>query len=151
MTIQDFGSIGELIAAVATVATLAYLAVQIRQNTKTVRASAHHAMIETANSIAFEFARTENAQLLLKGGRAHGDLTPEERFKYSLLMRASFGFYEEAYHQYWDGLLDRDVWESRGRTLKEVFAQPGATEWWGKNGHLYSTRFQEEIANLLAA
>lgn len=29
MTIQDIGSIGELIAAVATVATLAYLAVQI--------------------------------------------------------------------------------------------------------------------------
>ncbi len=106
---------------------------------------------ESANSIAFEFARTENAQLLLKGGRAHGDLTAEERFKYSLLMRASFGFYEEAYYQYWDGFLDRDVWESRSRTLKEVFAQPGVTEWLGKNGHLYSTRFQEEIANLLAA
>jgi hypothetical protein len=53
--------------------------------------------------------------------------------------------------QYWDGLLDRDVWESRARSLTEVFAQPGVTEWWGKNGHLYSTRFQEEVAKLLAA
>ena len=99
MTIQDLGSIGELIAAIATVATLLYLAFQIRQNTKTVRASAHHAMTESANSIAFEFARSENAPLLLKGGRALGDLTAEERFKYSLLMRASLGFYEESYHQ----------------------------------------------------
>ena len=108
-------------------------------------------MTESANSIAFEFARAENVPLLLKGGRAHGDLTPEERFKYSLLMRASFNFYEESYYQYWDGLLDRDVWESRSRTLKEVFAQPGVTEWWRKNGHLFSTRFQEEVAKLLAA
>ena len=34
MTIQDLGSIGELIAAVATLATLVYLAVQIRQNSR---------------------------------------------------------------------------------------------------------------------
>jgi hypothetical protein len=33
VTIQDIGSIGELVAALATVATLAYLALQIRQNT----------------------------------------------------------------------------------------------------------------------
>jgi len=39
MTIQDLGSLGELIAALATVATLAYLAVQIRQNTEVVRTS----------------------------------------------------------------------------------------------------------------
>jgi len=35
ITIQDLGSIGELIAAIATIATLAYLAIQIRQNTHT--------------------------------------------------------------------------------------------------------------------
>ena len=32
MTIQELGSIGELIGAIATVATLIYLALQIRQN-----------------------------------------------------------------------------------------------------------------------
>ena len=41
MTIQDLGSIGERLAAVATLATLFYLAVQIRQNTKAVRAAAN--------------------------------------------------------------------------------------------------------------
>lgn len=34
MTIQDLGSIGELVAAVATLATLIYLSLQIRQNSK---------------------------------------------------------------------------------------------------------------------
>ena len=49
MTIQDLGSIGELVAALATVATLAYLAIQIRQNTLQLeqstlagRAAAYH-------------------------------------------------------------------------------------------------------------
>jgi hypothetical protein len=36
VTIQDLGSIGEFVAAIATLATLVYLAVQIRQNTRTL-------------------------------------------------------------------------------------------------------------------
>lgn len=39
MTIQDLGSIGELVAAIATVATLGYLGLGIRQNTESVRLS----------------------------------------------------------------------------------------------------------------
>ena len=39
MTLQDLGSIGELVGALATIATLVYLAIQIRANT---RATLHH-------------------------------------------------------------------------------------------------------------
>ena len=37
MTIQDLGSLGELIAAIATVATLGYLATQIRLGNRLAR------------------------------------------------------------------------------------------------------------------
>ena len=37
MTLQDMGSIGELLAAVATIATLIYLARQLRANTAAVK------------------------------------------------------------------------------------------------------------------
>ncbi len=50
MTIQDLGSLGELIAAVATVATLVYLALQIRQNTRVLRHAAERATVEDANN-----------------------------------------------------------------------------------------------------
>ena len=39
MTIQDIGSVGELVGAIATVATLLYLAVQIRQSARLVESS----------------------------------------------------------------------------------------------------------------
>ena len=39
MSIQDLGAIGELLAAVATLATLIYLALQIKQNTRSVQNS----------------------------------------------------------------------------------------------------------------
>ena len=40
MNLDDLGNLGELIGAVAVVISLAYLAVQIRQNTRSLRAAA---------------------------------------------------------------------------------------------------------------
>ncbi|HVH18917.1 MAG TPA: hypothetical protein VNF72_11495 [Myxococcota bacterium] len=40
MTLQDLGSIGEIVGAIATVATLIYLAIQIRANTSAVQSAA---------------------------------------------------------------------------------------------------------------
>ena len=37
MTVQDLGSLGELIAAVATVATRVYTAIQLKQTTHALR------------------------------------------------------------------------------------------------------------------
>jgi hypothetical protein len=39
LTLQDLGSLGELIGGIAVVASLIYLALQIRQNTRSTHAS----------------------------------------------------------------------------------------------------------------
>ena len=44
MTLEDLGNLGEFIAAVAVVVSLVYLALQIRQNTRSVRDSAFQAV-----------------------------------------------------------------------------------------------------------
>ena len=46
MTIQDLGSVGELVAAIATVVTLVYLAIQIRSNTIATRSAAAQSVHE---------------------------------------------------------------------------------------------------------
>ena len=51
MTIQDLGSIGELIAAIATIATLVYLAIQIRQNTAQQKLDAYVSVQHGQNSV----------------------------------------------------------------------------------------------------
>ena len=46
MNWDAIGAVGELIGAIAVVITLVYLAIQIRQNTKTVRASTYQSVAE---------------------------------------------------------------------------------------------------------
>ncbi len=49
MTLQDLGSIGEFVAAVATLATLIYLALQIRQNSESVKSAAAQSVLASLN------------------------------------------------------------------------------------------------------
>ncbi len=45
MSIQDLAALGEFISSIAVVLTLIYLAVQIRQNTKTTRTTASNSAL----------------------------------------------------------------------------------------------------------
>lgn len=56
MNVQDLGSVGEVIAAIATVATLIYLTIQIRQNTKAIRAT-------SAREILFKLSEWHQMQV----------------------------------------------------------------------------------------
>ena len=53
VTIQDLGSIGEFVAAIA---TIAYLALQIRQNTRTLRVNSHQEAGESWASLNYAIA-----------------------------------------------------------------------------------------------
>ena len=48
MTLEDLGNVGEFTAAIATLVTLVYLALQIRQNTRSVRSAAYQSAVASS-------------------------------------------------------------------------------------------------------
>ena len=60
MNWEAIGAIGEIVGAVAVVLTVGYLAVQIRQNTRSVRAATHHSSMRGASEIQNMFAQSED-------------------------------------------------------------------------------------------
>ena len=151
MTLADLGNLGEFVGAIGVVGSLLYLAVQIRQNTRSLRASTHHASVVAGNAVQLAFAGAEAAKITLKAGRAYDELTLDERFQFTMLMRAFFSFEEDVYIQFREGLIDRAFWDARARILTDVLRQPGIRDWWTKNCFAYSAGFQEAVAELLAA
>jgi hypothetical protein len=151
MTLADLGNLGEFVGAIGVVISLLYLAAQIRQNTKSVRSSTHHASVVAGNAVQLAFAEADAAEITLKAGRAYDELTLEQRFRFTMLMRAFLSFEEDVFIQYREGLIDRAFWDARARVLAEALAQPGVRKWWARNCHAYTTSFQEAIGELLAA
>ena len=151
MTLEDLGNIGEFVGAIGVVTSLLYLAVQIRQNTRSVRASTHHASVVAGNAVQLAFTGAEAAEITLQAGRAYADLTLDEKFRFTNLMRAFFSFEEDVYIQFREGLIDRAFWDARARVLSDVPTQPGIRDWWTRNCYAYTVGFQEAVAELLSA
>ncbi len=68
MSIQDLGSIGELLAAIATIATLLYLAVQIRQNNRNLQESTSASINQGFANINSRLSSDEQfAEIFIRG------------------------------------------------------------------------------------
>ena len=130
MTIQDLGSLGELIAAVVTVATLAYLALQIRQNTKSVRASSR---LDVASGW-----RAHNRQMLdpavnrayQQGLRAYPDMPYADRSIFINLFNDHAVFFQGTFALYEEGQVDRQTYEDYLTWFACQAVTPGGSALW---------------------
>jgi hypothetical protein len=87
MNWEATGAIGETIGALAVFLTLIYLAMQIRQNTNTVQASAVDASVSRVTSVRQSiFENAEVAQIHVKGLADADDLNEESRTRFRLIM-----------------------------------------------------------------
>lgn len=88
MTIQDWGSLGELIGAVATVATLAYLAVQIRINTRIAKTSALQSMLAGSRDhfLSAMYSDAELCETMTRGLNSMEELSPTEKTRFACFM-----------------------------------------------------------------
>jgi hypothetical protein len=75
------------ISALAIVASVIYAAIEIRQNTRAVRASAFQQIVNSFAEISFENAnQTELVDLYLRAGRDYASLPEVQRAQYSLML-----------------------------------------------------------------
>jgi hypothetical protein len=142
MTIQDLGSLGELIAAVATIITLAYLALQIRQNTVVSRASTVQETARITTTLAQSLYGDPELALLFDRGRQDlTQLSDAERSRFSYIMIAFMRLGQNAHYQFEQGMMDEDVWSGYRERVLQWVAEPGARQWWSENRASYSQTF----------
>ena len=152
MDLQDWGAIGEVVAAVAVVVSIVYLAAQIRSNTRATKASASFdathswaTLNEQANLWDKDFLKA-----LLRS--MSKDSTWEEfdevtRMQISLAHRALFQKLEGQYYLHVYGYLEEDVWAKRSSWAAGLISLPFYSVWWEEELELsiYSDAFVEAI------
>ena len=85
MNIQELGSLSEIIAAIATVVTLAYLALQIRQHSKSSRADAARGTVDGDPAMLAVAQDAELTKIFVDGLSDLTSLNPyqQTRFAYT--------------------------------------------------------------------
>ena len=134
MTIQDLGSIGELVAAIATIATLAYLALQIRKNTITTKSEADRASRTELLAFSRLIVGDENVARIYTSGLADpNSLTPEELVRFRFLISGFMMPLIQAYKEWKLGVSDEQELLQRIEQMKIVLLTPGGQLYW--QGH----------------
>jgi hypothetical protein len=146
MSLEDLGNIGEFVAAVAVVVSLIYLAVQIRQNTGSLRTSAYeHVATGAADLNARISESAELTKLVTLGGLDPDRLSPEERVRFMFLMFAIFGNLEFIFQQWQRGLIEPDAWDRWSQTIRYYTWQPGVRSWWAIKPAPFSESFTRYV------
>ena len=142
MNWDAIGAIGEVLGALGVIATLLYLAVQIRQNTRAVRASTHQGVTDSITGFTETLcSNDELARIWQKGSQSYEDLDDGERFRYNLAMLTLFRRFENTFFQTRAGTLPPEAWEGFRRGLMSILADDGAREAW----RLFPERFNPEF------
>jgi hypothetical protein len=152
MNWEALGAISETIGALGVIGTLVYLAVQIRHNTRSLRASTYQAVLDSArsdNKLVLVHPHLERVYRV--GRRDPTALTEEERPLFRLLIAQFFQNHEMLFLQHQEGVISDDLWERRQIGLQMLASQPGVRQWWsgGTVRELFDSRFQELVDSLV--
>ena len=133
MTIEQLGSIGELIAAVATVITLIYLAFQLRQNTRALRASAFQSVTaEMGKNVEPILNNGEVAEIVLRSSSEPESLTPVERLRLNSVFVSTFRRLESVYVQYTLGTMEQENKRGFEESMIPLLQSSYGKEWWNE-------------------
>jgi hypothetical protein len=146
LTIQDLGSLGELIAAIATIATLGYLAVQIRQNTLSNRdasARSAHDMILRVNGSPL--ADPALIDLLNRGAEDHASLNPVESTRYHIHWMNTFFMYQDVFFLARRSQIEPYLWTGVESHMFEYLESPGLSSWWESNQRRFADEFRDHV------
>lgn len=130
MTIQDLGSIGELIAAIATIVTLVYLALQLRANTKATQASNWHEITRDYVRFNERLLDSKAGQIWRQGIKQYPNLAVDENEIFKSLMANQALQFQAIFAQYQSRLLEHETYIAYLKYFCSLVAQDGGRYWW---------------------
>ena len=139
-------AIAEWFGLVFVIVSLGYLAIQIRQNTNTVRAATE---LETGRQWSEFHARIAHshdmADVWDKGLTNAEDLTAQEKRKFIWLVAEYLFLAESLYRQRQLGFLGCDSWEQHQGAVAGLLLHPMIESWWKSGVSPYSPEFRAAI------
>jgi hypothetical protein len=133
MSLDALGNIGDFVGGLGVVITLIYLAVQIRQNTATVRASGSASHNEGFNSVFLLLSQDNDARdIYFRGLVDYEALSAEQQLHFDLLAIYILQSILGSFYLHREGAISDDAWQDALFWLSSVTSQPGFHSMWEK-------------------
>ena len=150
--LEDLGNLGDFIGGIAVIATLLYLAMQVRQNTRSLRSAALD-----SNAIHFADRQMAIAQdpdladLVERGAADYHALQGVEKRRYRAYMLGHLKQIESGFFKHEERLLPHSQWEGQRAGLVYSFGRPGWQQCWQEINPVFSEEFRKFVDEVVAS
>jgi hypothetical protein len=146
MSVEMISAWAQLIASIGVIGSLFYLALQVRQNTRSSRAVVVDSLARSMHDLAFAMAQNDQLLTIVTTTLQKWDAATEiERARAASFILGYFKLFENAWFQMRQGTLDRDQWQGYDAFLRTVFAQPAVKPWWQMRRTFFAPGFREYV------
>ena len=146
MSLEAVNALAQLIAACGVIASLFYLAAQIRQNTRSMRAivvdSLAHSLVDLLGPQAYDPIAMRAFSAACENWN---DASEEDRARALPLMFALFKLFENAWFQQRQRTLDPLQWEGWDVYIRIYYHQAGVKAWWAMRRQAFAVGFRSYL------
>jgi hypothetical protein len=150
LDLQTLANIGEFIGGVAVIASLAYLALQIRQNTQSLRTENYARALDRVAAMQSQLSQDGNlSRFFAKGVADVSKLTPQERIQLTWALYEIFGAFEFMFYAAEARALPDEIWARWSSTVAWWLSFPGVQTWWHHRPAPFSKGFSSFVDDIL--
>jgi hypothetical protein len=146
MNVETISAWAQLMASVGVIGSLFYLAMQVRQNTRSSRAVVVDSLARSMHDLAFAMAQNDQLLTIVTTTLQEWDVATEiERARAASFILGYFKLFENAWFQMRQGTLDCDQWQGYDAFLRTVLSQPAVKPWWQMRRTFFAPGFREYV------
>jgi len=146
------GATAELLGAAGVVASLIYLAVQIRQSTRTERARAFQEIFSSYDAHSQQMFSSQNRDLVISGMQDLNSISGGERLQFDHLMIGYLNSLEATIFSRSAFLVGDETLENWAYLLRTRFLPyPGMREWWNEAKLIFAPETRTWVDEQIAA
>jgi hypothetical protein len=131
VNLEAINALAQLIAAIGVIVSLFYLAAQIRQNTRSMRAMVVDSLAQSIADLIRPMAEDREVmrafQVVVEDWR---EATNDDKMRALPLFFSTFKLFENAWFQQRQGTLDPEQWQGWDAYIRMYYHRPGVQEWW---------------------
>ena len=128
MTLQELGSLGELLASIRVLVSLVFVGVQLRHNALATKASKRQSIFDATlsfHTIQIDPSVLAQAQFKLRSGQEISDF---ELDQVTRLQHMNLREFENRYYQHKQGMIDEEMWFRSRSIIWAIFNLAGSDQ-----------------------
>jgi hypothetical protein len=125
MSLEEFYYVSQIAASVAVLASLIYLALQTRQTARNQQAQMHATRLQYVRDDVTRLADPAFSGTFRMGLAGDPNLKAEEGWQFVMTAYGLLLSFQEQFHEFHEGMLNKRRWEPSRSTLKRQLSSPG--------------------------